>query len=392
MGVKLKTLIVIDNLHTGGVATSLYNFLKFTSQQMQCDLLVFNEDSVDYGRLPRCISVIKPQSILHLLGKNQKEMKEKSRFLAFLRGVMFLIARFINGPTARAFLWLFVRRIGEYDYCVAYAQDDGWKSLSKGCMDFVIKKVISKKKSVVIHCDYKHFGGFHPKQLAFFQQLDIIICVSESCRSSFLDCFPSLAYRTIVCENFTDISYIKDQAGIGVPFDKTIINFVTVCRISRVKGIERVILAIKRLVEEDYKGFHWRVIGGGPELEALSRQVIDLGLDPYITFVGEKKNPYPYIVNSDWFVLPSYHEAAPMVFGESAALNVPILSTETCSAKELVSNRGWGIVVDNNQEGLYYGMKRILIGEFASFAIMDSDVNKNATIQFNSLVGRLSKL
>ena len=49
-------------------------------------------------------------------------------------------------------------------------------------------------------------------------------------------------------------------------------------------------------------------------------------------------NPYGYIKAADLLLIPSYNEAAPLVIGEAAGLETPILSTETSSAKEM-SNR-----------------------------------------------------
>ena len=37
---KIKTLVVIDNLYTGGVATSLYNYLYFAHELMDIHLLI----------------------------------------------------------------------------------------------------------------------------------------------------------------------------------------------------------------------------------------------------------------------------------------------------------------------------------------------------------------
>jgi len=387
---RLKTLVVIDNLHTGGVATSLYNYLKYTCQYLDCDLLVFNEDSVDYNRLPQGVNILKPQRILHILGKNQQEMKKESFFLALLRGMLFLFSRIFNGVAARNLLLPFVKKIGEYDYSVAYAQDDGWKSLSKGCIDFVVKKVNSRRKAVVVHCDYKNFGGYHPRQINTFKCLDFIICVSKSCRMSFLDCFPSLCDSTIVCENFTDIDTIKNQAGLGETGDNTCVNFVTVCRISKVKGLERVVTALKKIVDEGYTGLRWVIVGDGPEKNTLYERINELGLNSFVSFAGERLNPYPFIKEADWFVLPSYHEAAPMVYGESVALKVPVLSTETCSAKELIEDRGWGIVVDNSEQGLYDGLKDIISRRKRDFVIKVSNVNEFAIAQFDSFIKRIT--
>ncbi len=86
-------------------------------------------------------------------------------------------------------------------------------------------------------------------------------------------------------------------------------------------------------------------------------------LSDKISLVGRKDNPYPYVKNADFFLLPSFHEAAPMVFGECQALGVTILSTQTCSANELVKDRQLGHVCENSEDGIYGLLKDILQSE-----------------------------
>ena len=75
----MKALIVIDNLHTGGVATSLYNYLQYASKLMDCSLLAFNKSSIDLSRLPDNVAVLTPPAILQVLGKNCNELMPKSK-------------------------------------------------------------------------------------------------------------------------------------------------------------------------------------------------------------------------------------------------------------------------------------------------------------------------
>ena len=73
---------------------------------------------------------------------------------------------------------------------------------------------------------------------------------------------------------------------------------------------------------------------------------------------GNISNPFPYIKSGNIFYLGSFHEAAPMVYGESMILKVPVLTTETCSAQELVGELGY--VCPNTEEGIYQALKLIL--------------------------------
>ena len=49
-----------------------------------------------------------------------------------------------------------------------------------------------------------------------------------------------------------------------------------------------------------------------------------------------------------------------MVFGEAAALGVPVLTTNTVSAVELVQKRNAGFVCENSEEGIRQTLKTLL--------------------------------
>lgn len=390
---KIKALIVIDNLHTGGVASSLYNYLHFVHDKMDCSLLVFNEESIDNEKIPSDVKVYATARILHILGKNRAEMSKESKLLSLFRTFLFVISRYINGECARFLLWPFVKRIAGFDLALSYAQDDSWTSLSKGCNDFVIKKVDAPYKAAMVHCDYMNFGGYSPKQVKLLSKMDSIICVSESCKISFSRCFPSLANKVIACENFTNVSDIRNKAANAFEYSNQKINFVTVCRLSVVKGLSRTVEALRKLKEEGYMNFTWTIVGDGPERNNLLRQISEFNLTSCIEMVGNKENPYPYIKNASCFLLPSLHEAAPMVFGEASSLGVPVLTTETCSAIELVQSRGIGYVVDNSIEGIYKGIKMILDDpvHIKHLSIEETDINSNATSQFNQFIELINR-
>ena len=57
-------------------------------------------------------------------------------------------------------------------------------------------------------------------------------------------------------------------------------------------------------------------------------------------------------------MLPSHHEAAPMVYAEAMLLGVPVLTTDTCSAEELVSEQGF--VCGQSQQEIYDAIKTLL--------------------------------
>lgn len=102
---------------------------------------------------------------------------------------------------------------------------------------------------------------------------------------------------------------------------------------------------------------------------------------------GEQKNPYRYLKNAKLFLLPSYHEAAPMVFGEASCLGIPILSTETTSAIEMVENQGAGWVCKTDDKSLLQKMKNVL-HDLDTFSVCSENKIQNNTPlhQFISMI------
>ena len=63
---------------------------------------------------------------------------------------------------------------------------------------------------------------------------------------------------------------------------------------------------------------------------------------------------------ADALFLPSFHEAAPMVFDEAKTLGLPVLTTETTSSSRLIGLTGCGLVCENSEEGMEKGLREIL--------------------------------
>ena len=72
-----------------------------------------------------------------------------------------------------------------------------------------------------------------------------------------------------------------------------------------------------------------------------------------------KKNPYPYLLKSDCFLMCSRYEPFGLVILESLTLKVPVLSLEELSIHEIM-NKKYGIIVENSSKGLYNGILDII--------------------------------
>lgn len=73
-----------------------------------------------------------------------------------------------------------------------------------------------------------------------------------------------------------------------------------------------------------------------------------------------------------------------MVFDEAIVLKLPILTTNTLSAKELVSDRNAGVVCDNSDDGIYNMLHSVLTAKENCFENVNLDMELNMA-QFDAL-------
>ena len=357
-----KVLFVCNNLTYGGIPRALVNLLKELAGQEEISLLLFEPAGEYMNDIPGEVTLVPTAGKLPLLGIAQSDLKKRSRLQAAERAVYVAASRAFGNGWARKRVYASVEDFGPYDAAVSYAQDNSEKAFAVGCNDFVLRKVQAKKKIACVHCDFEHYGGNTEKNRRSYYGFDRIVCVSDGCRAAFVRQCPELADRTLSIENCTDYGEILSLSQKKIPplpVPDGAFVMITVARIYPEKGIPRAIRAAAPVLKEQPDVF-WVLVGDGTELEACRQLTRELGLEDRILFTGRKGNPFPYIRKADLFFLPSVHEAAPMVFEEARALNVPVLTTETTSSRQLVEERGIGFVCENSAEGIAASLAGLL--------------------------------
>ena len=353
----MKNIIfVINNLSTGGVQESLLGLIRAIHHQYNVTLVSFC--GVGANTLPADVKLIVPHSPFRYFGAAQWELKNKPLQCA-VRSAWAVLTRLFGRSFTIQLMLPFQKKLGDYDCAISYLHEAPQKSFYGGCNEFVLKKIKAKKKVTWLHCDFELCGANSKASEKIYQQFDEIVACSEGTKRAFLRCMPQFKDKCVAIRNCNDYENIRMLAGDGIQYDKSEFNIVTVARLSKEKGIERAIEAVKRCVKKGYK-LHYHIVGSGDQAVYLKKLAEDYGLENVITFYGNQSNPYPYMKNADLFLLPSYHEAAPMVFDEAACLGVPILATETTSTDEMITESGSGFVCENSQDGIADGLIKVL--------------------------------
>ena len=353
---RKKLLFVCNNLQIGGIQRSLVNLLEEISDRYEVTLFLFHPSGA-YS-LPKNVRVISGNRAVRILGMSQSEAKAAGLLCGLWRGAFAALTRLFGCALPFRILTSFQHLPEEYDAAISFMQNSAFRYFYGGCNEFVVRSVRAKKRISFVHCDFEHYFGNNAYNREYYQNFDTIACVSDSCRAVFDRVCPELASKTAVVHNCISYDEIWKLAR-AYPGERTegAFNFFTAARISPEKGILRMLQILPKFKNAP---FVWRIAGDGEQFEEAKRICEKSGLSEKVVFLGLLENPYPYFKAADLVIVPSYDEAAPMVYGEASALGVPVLTTNTVSAVELVQNQNAGFVCENSDEGIERALEEIL--------------------------------
>jgi glycosyltransferase involved in cell wall biosynthesis len=391
MSSKKKLLIVNNNLAIGGVQRSLVNLINQIKDKYDVTLFLFFNSGAYAKCIPPQVKVIEASSLLKLLGMSQPQTKNMGFKFYAIRAVLALYAKIFNNHFPISLLVSTQDKLLGFDVAISFLHNAHEKSLYGGCNEFVLRRVTAKQKVTFVHCDFLNYGGNTSNNRKIYVQFDKIAVVSESCRQSFIKAIPKLETKTYCvnnCHNYSE--YLCKANDNPVEYPKDSLNIITVSRLSTEKGIFRGINVIKKLVKENYS-IYWHIVGDGSQRREIEKEILNNRLSEHVILYGNQENPYRYIKNADLFLLPSFHEAAPMVIEEAKYLGVPIITTNTTSAKEMVKEGLEGLVCGNNEDEIYSSIKRVLdepyiIENCKAYLSRRVYTDETALKQFNKLI------
>lgn len=137
-------------------------------------------------------------------------------------------------------------------------------------------------------------------------------------------------------------SKIQELANVKIRKGaKGILNLITVSRISREKGFERM-FKISEQLNKDNIDYEWTIVGEGYDkgYEASIRKEAP----EQWNFVGKLDNPFPYIKNADFLLQLSDYEAFGFVLLEALVLGTTVITTDYSSASEMI-NKSNGYII-----------------------------------------------
>ena len=339
-----KLLIFVDALYEGGVSKVLLDLLENINRD-KYDITVmslYNQgiyiDSVKkYAKYKYCFDI--PET-------DDNSLKAKL-YRKYWGGMLRL-------PESFMYRW-FVK--GKYDIEIAFMH--GWST-----------KFISgsnnknSKKIAWVHVDLVTWnrvdGVFknleHHKNA--YSKFNEVLCVSKIVKDGVEKKYgvknAKVIYNPINREKILKLSNEKiDDIKFTNKF-----KLVSVGRLSKQKGYDRLLRVFKRLNDEGLD-LQLSIIGSGEKYNELNNYIEQNNLKNKVFLLGYRENPYKYVKNSDLFVCSSISEGFSLVIGEAMAIGVPVISVNCPGPNEVLEFGKYGMLVNNDENSLCNGIKML---------------------------------
>nr|QGT51264.1 glycosyl transferase [uncultured Firmicutes bacterium] len=381
-----KILIMNNNMQIGGIQRALANLLPEIADKYEVSLFLLNPEGELLKEIPENVRVITANRFVRVLGMSHAQAKDKGFFTMLWRGFLVIMTRIFKTKTVFGFLSRMEKPDGVYDAAISYMQNGAPDCFYGGCAELVLNAVKAEKKICFIHCDFENYEGRCRYNIDTLKRFDKIAAVSDSVKRQFLKVVPTLQDRTVTVHNcYHAERIIKLSKAYEAPRASGKINIFSAARLSAEKGIARMI-PILGSIRDAGVDFVWRIAGDGADRENIKGLISQYKLEERVILLGTLDNPYPYFSAADVLLVPSYDEAAPMVFGEAAILNLPIFTTDTASAREMVGLPGIGRVMPNDDKAILRDLKEL----FTNFNELKFDKktpnNRDAVKEFDNLI------
>ncbi|CUQ34437.1 Probable poly(glycerol-phosphate) alpha-glucosyltransferase [Turicibacter sanguinis] len=198
------------------------------------------------------------------------------------------------------------------------------------------------------------------KQIEMYNSFDSIYCVSKQAKDSFMQLTKRSQNVFTFYNPVNEIKIRKLANSEDINFNPNEFNVITVGRLTKQKGYNRLLKVHKKLINEGID-YHLYILGEGEERVNLEKFISDNQLESSVSLLGFDSNPYKYMKGADLFVCSSRAEGYSLVVAESLILGVPVISTRCAGPCELLGDGKYGLIIDNNEESLYEGLKQMIM-------------------------------
>ncbi|MGB3454266.1 MAG: glycosyltransferase [Moheibacter sp.] len=183
-------------------------------------------------------------------------------------------------------------------------------------------KFVARETNVVSH----HVNRKEIRFLyRFYNNFDRIIAQSDDMQNDLIENWNVKPGKIVKINNPVDFEMIQSKMKTDEQlFSADFKNVVAIGNLTGRKGFDLLLDVFEKLKDEPIRLY---ILGDGSDREKLLEKKENLGLDK-VEFLGIQKNPFPYLYQSDLFVLSSRYEGFPNVLLEAGVCGTYSLAND----------------------------------------------------------------
>ena len=318
---KNKELVIfIPSIEGGGVEKNLFIISNFLSNKL--DKVSIITASPEFNN--------RFNSKINYISLKKKIYSKCGRTVKYFISLFFLFLKILSNKN------IIVLSFQANLYCIVLCKILGIKIIVRsnsspiGWLNNSLKKVLFKR---------------------IYKLADSVIVNSKNLKSEFNNL---LKLTNVICiYNPLNITAIKKLSKIKkikkINKNKNVLSIITVGRLVFQKNHIELLRAAN--IIKNKLNFHITIIGRGDKKDELQNYIKNNGLKRFIKIINYTKNPFPYIKNSELFILSSIYEGLPNVLLEAIVLNKFVISSNCPTGpSEILSNGKGGLLYQPNNE------------------------------------------
>ena len=340
---KKSILFVNDEMMIGGVSRILNTLLSMLDKEKyDIDLLVLHPRGGYMQEIPEGINVIETSPFFEYVDQPIDELTKEKDIKGIIKKSIFVF--YMKSGLIKRLIRRERKKILKKQYDVEFSAKEGFCTIFNACGD-------AKLKLNWIQTDYEkeNYAKHHIELFEWaLSKIDMNIASSDGVKAAFEKVFD--VHNISIIHNLMDEERIRKLSleEVDHHFDPEKFNMIAVARFHPQKGLDRLLAAVKKMKDLQMH-VSLILIGDGILNESLHKQTEELGLNEEVQFLGYQMNPYPYIRQSDLFVMTSLFEGYPTITIESLISTTPVFTTEVSGVSEQIKEVYEGKIVKNDQ-------------------------------------------
>ena len=240
----------------------------------------------------------------------------------------------------------------------------------------ILSGILGNKSKIIVthHQNPESFSITHKRVMKIlYPKSDKVICVSKTMENIFKKKM-GIKSNILTIYNILDIKNCIKLSGEKIPHKyqeifKSGFIFINIGRLDASKGQWFLIRSFRNVVDK-YNDAKLVILGNGELKKELEDLIKKLNLEKNVFLLGNQNNVFPFLKNSNCFVLSSLFEGLPVSLLEALSTNLTIISTDCRSGpREILCP---DLELDRRIEYPYFGKYGILTNTFDRKSIFET--------------------